>query len=261
METLTKDLNEGLLKALQCPRCKMYMAPPISFCENGHNICNSCKPKLNRCPDCQEPYLRGTNLTLETIARQVAYPCIYQKNGCQASLPVHLILDHQDDCPYGPYICPVVLAGRRRCPWKGPLMEMKDHLQSNHKEDIWEGSGVYSKKQVMVSPAGLHNNVIITFGEIFYLQFRGQDDNYYGFVKYMGPKRCAKQYRSSISIVSKDENEMVVACYITNNFNEQNEQIISAGKCLKLHYDVIKKFLDDESSMNVKVEISKVVPS
>jgi hypothetical protein len=103
--------------------------------------------------------------------------------------------------------------------------------------------------------------VIITFGEIFYLQFRGQHDNYYGFVKHIGPKHSAKQYRGSISIVSNDGNDMVMACYVTSNANEESEQIISAGKCLKLHYDVVRKFLDDRSSMYIKAEISKVVSS
>jgi E3 ubiquitin-protein ligase SIAH1 len=259
MGSLTKNLNEGLLEALACPRCKEYMTPPISFCENGHNVCIVCKPKLNRCHICQQPYLRGTNIALENITRQVAYPCIYQKSGCQDSFPINLITNHQEDCPYGPYRCPIVLAGHTRCPWGGPLAEMKGHFQNNHKDDVWEGTGVCSKKQVMVSPTGLHNNVIMTLGEIFYLQFRGQNDNYYGFVKYIGPKQYAKLYKSVISIVSKDGNEMVAASYITNNFVDENERIITDGKCLKLHYDVVRKLLD-EGSMHFKVEILKLEP-
>lgn len=210
-------MNEGLLKALQCPRCKEYLVPPISFCENGHNICKRCRVKVKKCIICQEPYLRGTNLTLETIARNVAYPCTYRTKGCQDALPAHLILDHQENCRYGAFNCPIVLIGRKRCPWQGPLSEMRDHLFSDHKADIWEGTGAYIRKKVAVSSTGLYNEVIITFGEIFYVQFRGQDKNYYGFVKYIGPKGCAQQYRSSISIISKDGIEMITACYVTSN--------------------------------------------
>jgi E3 ubiquitin-protein ligase SIAH1 len=259
MENLTKDVSEGLLKALQCPRCKKYLVPPISFCDKGHNVCSVCRPKLSRCSECQQPYLKSTNQALENIVRQVSFPCIYKKNGCQESFPVQLVQEHEEDCPCSPYNCPVILAGRRRCPWKGLRLEMMEHLQNNHKDDIWEGAGVYSKKQ-MLSSTGLHNDVVITFGEIFYVQFRGQNNNYYGFVKYIGPKRGAKQYRSSISIVSKDGNESVMSCYITNNFQEDNEEIISTGKCLKLHYDVVRKFLDHDGNVYVKIEISKIVP-
>jgi hypothetical protein len=138
---------------------------------------------------------------------------------------------------------------------------MRDHLFSDHKADIWEGTGAYIRKKVAVSSTGLYNEVIITFGEIFYVQFRGQDKNYYGFVKYIGPKGCAQQYRSSISIISKDGIEMITACYVTSNCKEDNEDIITDGKCLKLHYDVVRKLLDDEGNMYTKVEISKIASS
>lgn len=261
MENVTKDMSEGLLEALKCPCCKQYMVPPISFCENGHNICQRCRVKVKRCVNCQEPYLRGTNLTLEALARHVAYPCIYRAKGCQDSLPVNLILDHQENCRYGDFNCPVVLVGRKRCSWKSPLSEMKDHLLNKHKDDMCEGTGAYIRKKAGLSPTGLYNEVIITFGEIFYLQFRGQDKNYYGFVKYIGPEVYAKQYRSSISILSKDGNEMITACYVTSNCKVDNEDIITDGKCLKLHYDVVRKLLDEEGNMYTKVEISKVTPS
>jgi E3 ubiquitin-protein ligase SIAH1 len=260
MENLTKDVNEGLLKALECSRCKKYLVPPISFCEGGHNICSGCRPELSRCPECQQPYLRSTNQTLENVVRQVSFPCIYKKVGCQESFPIHLMQEHEEDCPYRPYNCPVILPEHRRCQWKGPRLAMKQHIQSCHKANIWEGTGVYSKKQLMVSSTGIHNDVVITFGEVFYVHFRGQNNNYYGFVKYIGPKRNAKRYRSTISIVSMDGNEFLTSCYITNNFQEANEDIIATGKCLKLHYDVIRKFLDNGSNMYVKIEISKIVP-
>lgn len=167
--------------------------------------------------------------------------------------------EHDEDCPCSPHNCPVILVGRTTCPWKGSLLEMKEHLQINHKDYIWEGTGVYSKKQMLYATA-LHNDVIITFEEIFYVQFREQNNNYYGFVKYIGPKRGAEQYRSSISIVSKDGNEFVTSCYITNKFQEGNEDIIPTGKCLKLHYDDVRKFMDNKGNIYVKIEISKVVP-
>lgn len=138
---------------------------------------------------------------------------------------------------------------------------MKQHIQSCHKANVWEGTGVYSKKLHMVMPTGIHNDVVITFGEVFYVQFRGQYNNYYGFVKYIGPKRNAKQYRSTIAIISRDGHEFLASRYITNNLQEENEDIISTGKCFKLHYDVIRKFLDNKGNMYLKIEISKIVPS
>lgn len=258
MENLIKDVNDGLLQALQCPSCKYYMVPPISFCENGHNICNKCRLKVKKCVICQEPHLRGTNLALEAVSRQVAYPCIYKSNGCQNSLPVHLILDHQETCHFCSFSCPFVLMGRKTCSWKGPVSGMRDHILEKHKDKVWEGTGACIRKKIGVSPAGLCNEVIMTSGEIFYVQFRGEDKNFYGFVKYIGPKTYAQQYRGWISILSKDGKEMVAACYVTSSCNEDSEEIITNGKCLKLHYDVVKQFLDDEGNMYTKVEIMKI---
>jgi len=261
MENLTQDRGERVLKALQCPRCKVYMVPPISFCENGHNICSRCRGKVKRCISCQEPYLRGTNLTLETIARQVSYPCIYRANGCQDLFPVNLILDHQENCRYSAFSCPIILVGPKICPWKGSLLHLRDHLLINHENYIWEGTGAHIRKKTGITATGLYNEVIIAFGEIFYVQFRGHDKNYYGLVQYIGPKGQAKEYKSSVSILSKDGIEMVSACYLTSSYAEDIDDIITEGKCLKLHFDVVRKLLDNDGNMYTKVEISKLASS
>lgn len=198
---------------------------------------------------------------LETIAQQVAYPCIYRSKGCQDSFSVQLIVNHQENCRYSAFNCPIVLVGRKVCPWKGRLSEMRDHLLTNHKNDVWEGTGACTRKKTGVSATGLYNDVVITFGEIFYIQFRGQDKNYYGLVQYIGPQGQAKQYRSSVSILSKDGIEMVSASYVTSSCTVDTEDIIADGKCLKLHFDVVRKLLDDDGNMHTKVEISKLASS
>jgi hypothetical protein len=138
---------------------------------------------------------------------------------------------------------------------------MRDHLLNNHKNYIYEGTGEHITKKNGVTATGVYNEVVIAFGEIFYVQFRGQDKNYYGLVKYIGPKGQAKEYKSSISIMSKDGIEMVSACYITNCYTEDIEDIITDGKCLKLHFDVVNKLLDNDGNMYTKVEISKLASS
>lgn len=138
---------------------------------------------------------------------------------------------------------------------------MRDHLLNNHTNSTLEGIGEHITKKNGVTATGLYNEVIIAFGEIFYVQFRGQDKNYYGLVKHIGPKGLAKGYKSSISIISKDGVEMVSACYVTSGYTEDTEDIITNGKCLKLHFDVVRKLLDNDGNMYTKVEISKLASS
>ncbi|KAJ4432539.1 hypothetical protein ANN_21162 [Periplaneta americana] len=72
MDTLAQELLQGL----ECPVCFDYMVPPITLCENGHNICKICKPKLFECPTCKgweglleelEEHIRKTHNTGDFI--------------------------------------------------------------------------------------------------------------------------------------------------------------------------------------------------
>ena len=45
---------EGLKNILECPVC---LTPPTSTpiyrCDNGHILCNKCRPKVKICPECR----------------------------------------------------------------------------------------------------------------------------------------------------------------------------------------------------------------
>jgi hypothetical protein len=78
------------------------------LCATGHNICNTCKPKVTHCPFCRESIAGVRNLALEEMARQVKYPCTYRKYGCKDALPQDTIGELQDKCRYTPQTCPLV---------------------------------------------------------------------------------------------------------------------------------------------------------
>ena len=42
----TQGLSKDILEQLQCPVYMQYMLPHITLCGNGHNICSSCKQKI-----------------------------------------------------------------------------------------------------------------------------------------------------------------------------------------------------------------------
>jgi E3 ubiquitin-protein ligase SIAH1 len=48
--------SREVLEELKCPVCVEYMMPPIPMCQNGHNICNTCRQKVNQCPTCKEEF-------------------------------------------------------------------------------------------------------------------------------------------------------------------------------------------------------------
>jgi len=50
------------------------MAPPIKMCENGHNVCNSCRLHVSGCPTCKEQFIAVRNITVEKNAATAIYP-------------------------------------------------------------------------------------------------------------------------------------------------------------------------------------------
>ncbi|XP_068894140.1 E3 ubiquitin-protein ligase sina-like isoform X2 [Tenebrio molitor] len=41
-----KNMNDEILKQLECLVCKELMRPPIHLCNTGHSLCSSCRQKL-----------------------------------------------------------------------------------------------------------------------------------------------------------------------------------------------------------------------
>jgi len=129
VQGLTKDV----LEQLECPVCMQYMLPPITLCSNGHNICSSCKQKIQKCPSCREP-LSDTlrNRAMEKLAVRVECPCSNKPHGCTLTFYIALVREHEDVGQFGPFDCP--LNYRIKCNWTGSLTEIKDRVLHKNKD-------------------------------------------------------------------------------------------------------------------------------
>jgi len=127
------DLSDDVLEQLECPVCMQYMLPPITMCGNGHNICSSCKQKIQKYPNCREP-LSDTlrNRALEKLAVRVECPCSNKPHGCTLTFPIALIREHEDVGQFCPFDCPLNYS--IKCNWTGPSIEIKGHALHKHKD-------------------------------------------------------------------------------------------------------------------------------
>jgi len=125
------DLSKNELEQLECPVCMQYMLPLIMLCCSRHNICSSCKQKLQNCPNCRNPFFQTRNKALEKLALRVEYPCPSNPHGCTIAFPIALIREHQDVCEYIPAVCP--LRKVVHCRWKGLFEEIKYHVTQKHR--------------------------------------------------------------------------------------------------------------------------------
>nr|CAD7394068.1 unnamed protein product [Timema cristinae] len=96
-DTMTdgSHLYQTLLSIFECPVCLEYIVPPLTGCENGHYVCDSCRPRLRCCPLCRGPIGESRNYRLEALAQELKYPCRNTERGCSQRLVAGKVNRHE----------------------------------------------------------------------------------------------------------------------------------------------------------------------
>jgi E3 ubiquitin-protein ligase SIAH1 len=234
------------------------MVPPIILCVNGHNICDICRPKIPVCPTCRQPFLNATNVALEKLAREMKYPCSYQKFGCEKVFVHDMVREHQYRCHYRPQTCPVYRLPNVKCSWTGSYNDVKKHLMEKHRGEWYEY--VVGKFRVLRNIAACMSlsQFVFALNEVFFLRFQANNDTLYAVLLYVGPAENAAKYKYKVKFVNKDETESVTVMHLTRSFDEKLDDVFNSGNCGKLHYDVVSRLRDKMSKLMFKIEILKV---
>lgn len=124
------DVAESVTQLLECPVCMNQMQPPIEMCQNGHNLCNVCKPKLTVCPLCQGAFSNVRNRALESVSENMKFNC--ENEGCKDTYTLADKEKHLKICPGRQYEC--LPKKKDGCTWKGKLSELLNHITTDHKE-------------------------------------------------------------------------------------------------------------------------------
>jgi hypothetical protein len=172
MQSESTDIEEILLSELECPVCTEYMWPPITLCENGHNICDICRPKLDECPTCRKRFLNTRNVVLEKLARRVKYPCSYRQFGCKEMFAHDMLDEHQVKCWYRVLTCPAARCFPGiKCDWTGNYYEVTKHLIENHLEICCDYREVESRSFLGLCFHGWYNKCVFVYNEVFFPGF------------------------------------------------------------------------------------------
>ena len=259
METMADDFNQALLTELECPVCMEYMLPPIVFCENGHNVCPECRPKLDECPTCRRGFVNIRNLALENVTRKVDYPCKNRIFGCKDTFPSDSIRKHQSGCSYSPYKC--FLYTVKECTWSGPLNLLKKHLLNDHGEDFKEQTGPTSLIINTDSSELEGCKAMFAFDQIFYINIQRIGGYYYIAVRYAGPRERASEFGYRITFKKADSLDEITVCNTARSISEQINDIFESGNCFKFPIGLLKKFKVQEANLPYKLEIFQGDPS
>jgi E3 ubiquitin-protein ligase SIAH1 len=258
MNILSVKLDEDLLTELECPVCLEYMLPPITVCENGHKICDYCKPKLRHCHTCRGPMLKVRSESLEHLAQQVELPCRFRNFGCTVTLNVDLMKDHQRDCPQMRYNCPMIQGKHLHCPWECRLEGMKEHLKTTHSEKFHEVNDTLSITTKLARKTA-YDCIMHAMGEIFYVITETDCDEVYGCVQYVGQRKSASKYKYEFSLEKMDKTDKISVCHTTRSSMVRRHDIYKKGRCFRVKFNECKHLMDSDSVLGITVNISKNV--
>jgi E3 ubiquitin-protein ligase SIAH1 len=253
MNTLCKDF----LRELECPVCTDYMMPPIAMCESGHNICSNCRPNLDKCPSCRQPFLNLRNKALENLSLRAKHPCCYRSYGCQLMFRADVKNDHEVACPYRPYKCPLVNADRIMCQWYGIYEDLREHIKSKHRDrvtDIKSGRHVSIRRY---KEENKYSRVIFACDEMFYQQFEVIDNTFYFVIQHIGPENYGSNFQYQFTLATSDYVEFVSLGFVARSCKVDIEDIYRSGQCVKLCFDTVRNFLDEQKNLNFEFTIKR----
>ena len=94
-------------ESLECPVCyKIPRELPISCCEAGHIICQSCRERVANCPTCRGSL--DSNITSSLAGKLimiVKHKCKFSFYGCETKMKLDEILVHEETCPERTVTC------------------------------------------------------------------------------------------------------------------------------------------------------------
>jgi len=284
------SMEQGLLKQMECPVCMEYMRPPITLCVNGHNICNTCKPKVLHCPTCRQQFLDTRNVALEQLAAEVLFPCAYRNYGCRETYKLDLIGEHQQKCRYIPQPCPVNKLNLGNCTWTGICSKMYSHLKQKHNNicidyqvrdfhgnirphqysgfmrantciecQVFGSVGNSSPLQIRgVTPATTYCKLILCDNNVFFSRSEIKNGIFYSVLQYIGPAAEAAKYQYKLQFLDKERKVGLLVSFVARSLYEDLSEVHNSGNSVKLYPEQFSGFVNERSELEFSMEIVKL---
>ncbi|XP_072395360.1 uncharacterized protein [Diabrotica undecimpunctata] len=254
-EESSNNMNDNLLKIVECPICFEYMAPPIHQCITGHSICPKCKEIVKECPTCKQGFGNTQNYALVEIMQHLNYPC--KNKNCKFLGKYTDIKQHEATCVYSPFSCP--LKEHLGCDEKIPFDQLYEHIANNHSENLLQMDIVaipfFWKTELVLFDDILEESFIIKFRKkLFRLYFLYKDNIFYFTVQLIGPSEDSSKYQFEIDILDnacgRHRAYMTNCCGPMSSFDAafDNEKAV-----IKFTGDQITRLIKSELCFRVRI--------
>jgi len=92
--------------------------------------------------------------------------------------------------------------------------------------------------------------------DVFQERFEVLDSAVYFSIKYIGTAEKASQFKYKFKLgISSDK---ISVCNIVSSYNVDVKEVYDTGRCVKLYYDTLERFLDKNNKLKFSFEISNV---
>ncbi|KAL3288531.1 hypothetical protein HHI36_002972 [Cryptolaemus montrouzieri] len=216
---------EKLLIELECPICTDYLTVPIRQCATGHSVCGKCFEKLDRCALCRKEFTNSRNITLESLAMKMEYPCINKDAGCSELLSYDDREKHEHICSFGIFQTRCLMRG---CTFIGDIASLKSH---------WLAKKMSSKMFLEVSSTrtklkenSFYVNLAESFGQLFWFKSKTLNNTLYFAMQLIGKPEVAQQYYFEVEI---------------NLFGSSEKKIILTDSCKSIELTDNELFQED----------------
>lgn len=121
----TIKLPRDCMNKLVCCECNSYLRiGPIKTTLNGDSVCGKCS---------DNPKYASAICTnaLNDVLSVIAFPCIYEKYGCQKYFAYNDVSNHEEGCDFRCYRCPADII---TCDWSGTALQIPRHYKESHKD-------------------------------------------------------------------------------------------------------------------------------
>jgi hypothetical protein len=245
-----------VLEELKCPVCVEYMTPPIPMCQNGHNICNTCRQRVDECPICRDQFLESRCWLLENIIQIMKYRCQYYTEGCEYVYTAHFIESHEDNCSHRPFNCPFSVMVTKNFCWRGHINDMWAHILCKHTAlAVPEAeNSVFTVDSA--APGPLHR-ALSKWGETFIMVCRVINMDLYCCVLYVGPQERASFYKYWVAVATKDGSGFATVGLPTKSYFVDAETLFKTRECTFFSHAFWDRRRSELSSsiMSFKVDI------
>ncbi|CAH0550410.1 unnamed protein product [Brassicogethes aeneus] len=247
-----EEMYDDLLIELECPICTNYMSPPIRQCVVGHSVCETCRKKLKKCALCQGQFTDARNLTLESLAQKMRYPCIHKTSGCQKRLTFVERDKHEERCNHKGFRCAM-----EKCNWSGQLEDLNAH---------WAAKKMTSKPytssnlcHTKMKNESFYVNMVNAFDKMFWFKCKLINQKLYWAVQYIGPSRECENFFYEIEMFKqgRTKRKILLSDYC-QSIDIENTDLLTKETCICIPTETIEHLLNDDQTLVYYMRIHPV---